>query len=380
MKSAVMTALAMVISGFSFGQEDPYANMVENGSFEEILGKLKREGGITAAVGWMSPTLTPADLFSSKAPEIIGTPSNSFGYEDPHDGNNYVGLRSFSYGDKEPRNYVSTKLVLPLRKNAKYCVKFYTSLAESSKYASNNLGVSFSKKQYNIDEDRSIMAVTNILHKDNPVFNGQFGWDEVCGIYIAEGGERYLTIGNFTANGETKNERLKKPKDFTGAQIISAYYYVDEVSVLMIDDESECVCQIDASEIKTHITYEEAPINPEGLKPEQVAQFTSCYFAYGDAALTESDYGHLNNIVKIMTENTGTLKISAHLDVEEVEDGDVATIGDERAQNAKDYLVSKGVDGSRITTENKMATEQKDQSGTEYGHAKNRRLTFVYTP
>ncbi len=380
MKSAVWTALAVVISGFSFAQEDPYANMVENGSFEEILGKLKREGGIVAAVGWISPTLTAADLFSSKAPEIIGTPTNASGYEEPHEGNNYAGLRAFSYGDKEPRNYVSTKMILPLRKDAKYCVKFYVSLAECSKYASNNLAVSFSKKQYNIDEDRSIMAVSNVMHKDNPVFNGLFGWDEVCGIYTAEGGERYLTIGNFTANGETLNERLKKPKDWMGTQIISAYYYIDDVSVLMIDGDDECSCEIDASEIKTHITYEEAPINPEGLKPEQVAQFTSCYFGYGDATLTESDYGHLNNILKIMTENGGNLKISGHLDTEEVEDGDVSTIGDERAQNAKDYLVSKGVDGARITTENKMATEQKDQSGTEYGHAKNRRLTFVYTP
>ena len=207
MKKILVALLTLSLSGTTFAQ-DPYENMVENGSFEQVMGKLKREGAIEVAVGWMSPTKTQASLFSKKAPEVIGVPSNSFGFEEPQDGINYVGIRTFSYGDKEARNYVSTKLKLPLRKNAMYCVKFYVNLAECSKYAANNIGANFSKKQYNIDEDRSIMATTDVMHKDNPVFNGQFGWDEICGIYTAKGGEKFITIGNFSPNGETTNQRL----------------------------------------------------------------------------------------------------------------------------------------------------------------------------
>src|SRR5690606_14722199 len=135
-----------------------------------------------------------------------------------------------------------------------------------SKYASNNIGLNFSKKQYNIAENKTIIAPTHIQHKDNPVFNAYFGWDEVCGIYRAEGGEKFITIGNFYANGETKNERLKGTKDFMGTSVVSAYYFIDNISITRIDDESECQCKQDENEVKTTIIYEVAPVNPEGLK------------------------------------------------------------------------------------------------------------------
>ena len=379
MKKIFITLLTIGIYGSAIAQ-DPYENMVENGSFEQILGKLKREGAIQVAVGWMSPTKTNADLFSSKAPEVIGTPANLYGFEDPQDGNNYVGIRTFSYGNKEPRNYISTKLKLPLRKNAKYCVKFYISLAEASKYASNNIGANFSKKQYNIDEDKSIMATTSVMHIDNPVFNAQFGWDQICGIYVAQGGEKFLNIGNFSPDGDTKNERLKKPKDFMGAQIISAYYYVDNISVIMVDNEEECECESDAAQIQTSIIYEEAPINTEGLKPAQIAQFTACYFGYGVGELTASDHGHLDNIYNMLKSNPGKVMITGHTDSDEAGDGRMEGLGMERAQAAKDYLVGKGIDGARIMVEDKQDTMPKDQSGTELGQAKNRNLSFTYIP
>ncbi len=150
MMKKIAISIIVLCCGLVANGQAAYDEMVENGSFEEILGKLKRGGGISIAVGWMSPTKTAADLYSTKVKVDWGTPDNVMGSEEPQDGKNYAGLRVFSYNDKEPRNYISTKLKLPLRKNGKYCIKFYASLSEGSKYASNNLGVNFSKKQYNI--------------------------------------------------------------------------------------------------------------------------------------------------------------------------------------------------------------------------------------
>ncbi|MCG8576420.1 MAG: OmpA family protein [Flavobacteriales bacterium] len=379
MKKIAILFVALM-GGMAVQAQTAYDEMVENGSFEQIEGKLKRGGGINLAVGWMSPTKTAADLFSGKVKTEWGTPDNARGKEEPYDGKNYVGIRTFSYNGKEARNYISTKLKLPLRKGAKYCVKFYVSLAEGSKYAANNIGVDFSKKQWNIDEDRSIMTATDVQHKDNPVFNGQYVWDEICGVYTATGGEKFLTIGNFTADGSTTNERLKKPKDFMGAQVVSAYYYIDNISVKMIDSEDECECQSDALEQETSIIYEEAPINAEGMKPNLIAQFTTCYFGYGDSELTASDEGHLNNIQKMLTDNTGKVMITAHLDSDEATDPKLAGLAGQRAQAAKAYLIKKGIDASRIMVEEKADEMPKDQSGTELGQAKNRRVTFTYIP
>jgi outer membrane protein OmpA-like peptidoglycan-associated protein len=352
-------------------------NMVENPSFEAIEGKIKRGGAINVAVGWMSPTKAAADLYSGKVKEGYGTPKNTYGIEEPQEGKNYAGLRAFSYNDKEPRNYISTKLKLPLRKGSSYCVKFYVSLAEGSKYASNNIGVNFSKKQYNIDENKSIMTSTHVEHKDNPVFNAVFGWDEVCGTYVAKGGEKFLTIGNFYSNGETQNQRLKKAKDFTGTSVMSAYYYIDNVSVVMVDDESECDCKIKEHDVKTDYIYEVGAVNPEGMKDEMIARFTELYFGYNKTDFTKSDFEHLANIEKVMLGNDAhKLTIIAHMDSDEAADTDASGIDKTRAEAVKKHLVSKGISGDRITVVTKGADDPQTTSGDEIGQAKNRRVIF----
>ncbi|MBI3134249.1 MAG: OmpA family protein [Bacteroidetes bacterium] len=379
-----MKKTGMLLMSMGLGlmlQAQDVENLVENPSFEQMEGKIKKNGGIAVAVGWMSPTLAAADLFSSKVKEGYGTPANVLGSEAPMDGENYAGIRTFSYGDKEPRNYISAKLKVPLTKDAKYCVTFYVSLAEASKYASNNIGMNFSKKQYNIDENKTIIAPTHVMHKDNPVFNAYFGWDEVCGVYVAEGGEKFITIGNFYSNAETKNERLKGTKDFTGTSVVSSYYFVDHIVVRRIDDESECVCKQDENEVKTSVIYEEAPINPEGMKDNLIMEYTTVYFGYGVSELTENAKAQLDNIIGVMTKNTTCkVKLVAHMDSDEAADTDVEGIDMSRAEAIKTYLMSKGIDGARITFETKGAASPGDSSGTEIGQAKNRRVTFVYVP
>jgi outer membrane protein OmpA-like peptidoglycan-associated protein len=375
MKKIAISLLTLTVGLFTFGQDSQ--NMVENPSFESIEGKLKRGGAINVAVGWMSPTKAAADLFSAKVKEGYGTPTNSLGTEEPQEGKNYAGIRAFSYNDKEPRNYVSTKLKLPLRKDAAYCVKFYVSLAEGSKYASNNLGVNFSKKQYNIDENKSILTTTDIQHKDNPVFNAVFGWEEVCGTYIARGGEKFLTLGNFFSNGETKNERLKKVKGFSGTSVVSAYYFIDNVSVVMVDDASQCDCKIKEHDVKTEYIYQVGSINPEGMKDDQIVRFTELYFGYGKANFTKSDFENLANIEKIMLGNDAhKLTIMAHMDSDESEDTSISGIDTKRAEAVKQHLIAKGISADRLTIAEKGTTEPDNARGDEIGQAKNRRIMF----
>lgn len=379
MKKLVFSILALSVGAATIAQDEN--NLVENPGFEQTEGKIRRGGAIAVAVGWMSPTGEPADLFSAKVKDGYGVPENTYGSEDPMAGENknYAGIRVFSYGDKEPRQYISSKLKMPLRKGAKYCVTFYINLAEGSKYAANNIGLNFSKKQYNIDEKKSIMTTTHIMHKDNPVFNATFGWEQVCGVYEAEGGEKFITIGNFSANGDTKNERLKKPKDFMGTTVVAAYYFIDNISVVMIDDETECKCQADEGEPETTFIYSVAPIDPTGMKPDLVCKFTTVYFGYGKSELTQSGEANLENILKVLTENASAkVRINAHMDTDEVASGKNDGLDMQRAQAAKEWLVAKGIKGERILIDAKGDSEPDDGSGTEVAQAKNRRLTFTY--
>jgi len=351
--------------------------MVENGSFEQLEGKIKKAGSIEVAVDWMSPTKTSADLFATSSKSVFSVPNNPYGKEEAHEGENYAGITTFSYGDKVPRTYVSTKLKAPMRKGLKYAVKFYICLSEGSKYASNNVAANFSKKQWSIDENKSILGESSVLDVENVIFNAMFGWDQVCGVYTAKGGEKFLTIGNFSTNTNTKSERMKKPKTFTGQQTVSSYYYIDDISVVLIEDEAECKCASDKSEV-TSTVYSSAPVNPEGMTPEMIAKFTAIYFASNKPGIESGQEGHLDNIADIMLTSTDyklTLKI--HLDTDEVANPKIEGLDKLRGESVKKYLKSKGIDGGRITFNLMKDSKPKAKADTDLAKAKNRRIKFV---
>lgn len=376
MKKIILLAslsLGMVFTASAQSASD----LIENGSFEDIAGKIKKAGAIDLATGWVSPTKTAADLYSSIIKDKYGNPSNVNGKEDPQEGSVYAGFTAFSYGDKMPRTYVSSKLKMPMRRGQKYCVKFYISLAESSKYGSNNISANFSKKQYNINEDKSIMGESHVMHVENPVFTAQFGWEEVCGTFIAEGGEKFLTIGNFESNGETVSERMKKPADYRGQQAIRAYYYLDNVSVELIDEESDCKCVTDAKE-ETSLVYAVSPVNPEGMTDAQIFKYTTVYFGYNSSELTSNAEEHLNNILTVLKNNANTrLKMQVNTDSDEATDKRAMEIETQRAEAIIAYLSKNDIAESRIAVEKMSDTNPAMQSESEIGKAKNRRVTFA---
>ena len=142
-------------------------NLVPNGSFESIGKKPKRLGKIESATGWVSPTGVRADLFVDTKVEEISVPDNIYGRETAHEGENYAGLTGYSYNNKVPRSYMMTKLESPMKKGMTYCVKMYVSLSEASKYASNNVGVHFSKKALGTDSKVSMILEPSVVHREN---------------------------------------------------------------------------------------------------------------------------------------------------------------------------------------------------------------------
>jgi hypothetical protein len=59
------------------------------------------------------------------------------------------------------------------------------------------------------------------MNPGNPVIQDTLNWVKVSGCYLAQGGEEYLTIGNFFDNANTQ----------ITAGNGSSYYYVDDVLV-----------------------------------------------------------------------------------------------------------------------------------------------------
>ena len=365
-------------------------NLVPNGSFESTDGRTKKRGMIETATGWISPTGARADLFVSGRNAEIGVPENIYGKEKPKEGGNYAGIVAFSYGKKEPRTYLTTKLTTPLKKGMRYCIKFYVSLAEASKYASNNIGVNFSKKPASTSERVPQLVETfHFLGVDNDkkIVNQTYNWYQVCGSFEAKGGEKFITIGNFADEEKIKTiyESNKKPKDMKIDQIIAAYYYIDDISVIMLNKGEKCECvKEDVAEYSSTVYQKSILINDKMTINQKIeAQVT--FFAFGKTLLTPVGNETLDFIAQqLKLDPAVKLEISGHSDAEEdtlgVEKPEFANMDDKRTNAVIQYLIDKGISKDRLVSSpqgsNIPNEENMEGDEEELKMARNRRVTF----
>jgi outer membrane protein OmpA-like peptidoglycan-associated protein len=285
-----------------------------------------------------------------------------------------------------PRSYATSKLKSPLKKGTKYCVSFYVSLAELSKYSSNNIGAILAKKSYSTDAKASIIEKTHVLHYDNKIFNAFYNWEKVCGMYTAEGGEKFIILGNFENNDATKNERNKQPKDIKGTPMIAAYYYIDEVSVSVLEDGKQCECGSTKDPDEGSSTIYQRPfILTENLTDKQKIEAQASFFAFGKTRLQPEALRSLDLIAESLKAVPQLkLQINGFVDSSEVARIESNPLFEgldlKRAEAAFKYLVEKGIDESRITIQAMGYVEENElfleTDEPELKAAKRRRISF----
>lgn len=188
--------------------------------------------GYVLSKGWSMPTLGTSDYLIGKSCSAFGWPMMQ-----PKSGN---GRGGFALGGKNNDNkeYLQATLVSPLEKNKKYCLKFYIAHEKVSNYSISEISAYFSHEKLNSNSKKTLPLDPHItLSKNTPITHHQ-GWVEVCGTYVATGGEKYITIGNF-GNDEAIHVKgiYEDYKENGGKQGFmhpfknKAYYYIDDVSL-----------------------------------------------------------------------------------------------------------------------------------------------------
>jgi len=381
MRQALLVVSLLIAPVLLWAQEeDPDPNnMVPNGSFEDVNGKLKRLGSIEMATGWKSPTSVNADLFSENVPGApISAPRNQYGDQGALTGVNYAGVRWWSYAGKEPRSYLQAKFKKPLKKGQKYCVKYYVSLADLSKYGTNELGAYISKLTIGKKEAVNLTYTPQVPNLRSKVYDDYYSWQGVCGVFNAAGDEQFLLIGNFAANEKTDNVKIKRPKGESRPQMMNAYYYIDDVSVTPIKSDSECSCeQLDKAESE-HIFSRRGVINPN-LKPAEKADQMVFYFKRFQRAIDRSMETWVDELVAHMKADPSfRIKLVGHVDATEKDRmrmrPDLEKLAQERAETVKEALVESGIDAGRITTGAGSMEADPDEDVSEVGMSKSRRV------
>ena len=353
-------------------------NLIENGSFESFEGKLRRLGSIEMAKGWKSPTALKGDLYSESVTGDASAPRNERGEQSALDGINYAGLLWWSYQNKEARSYLQAKLKKMLKKGQRYCVRYYVSLADLSKYATSEQGVYFSKMMVKKDDESNLTYEAQVPVLRTQIYNDLYSWQGVCGIYDAKGDEAYLLLGNFASTEKTDNAKVKRPKGLTAPQYNASYYYIDNVSVFPIKSPSECTCvQMDKAESE-HIYSKKTSLN-KTLPPAQQLDNSAIYFKRFARTIDGSMEGLVTEMAEILKANPDIkIRLIGHTDAIEADRvrmrPDLGELARERADALKAVFVETGVAAERIETADQKAESPADAGDGEVAFSKNRRV------
>lgn len=210
-------------------------NLVPNPSFE-IHGTCFSSTGNTLQdlKIWFNPGPWPSspDYFSSCSPAnspegSSGVPDGA-GFQYPNTGGAYVGIFCSQVSvAPDAREYVTAPLISKLQNGKRYYVSFYCNLAEIAQQSISTLGVYFSASDTIPSLGAMLIASPQVENNINIQLVDTFGWMKIKGSFVANGTEKYITIGNF------KDDAHCGLTDLPAGQGLykCAYYLIDDVTV-----------------------------------------------------------------------------------------------------------------------------------------------------
>ncbi len=235
-------------------------NLIPNPSFENIEACPAFPGRLEPdAYYWESPTNAPADLFAQCATSSsVSTPTNNRGNLAPSDGENYAGFFAYFALTDNYRQYISVKLLEPLKAGQQYDISYNLALATNYSIAIDQLGMYLSPDELPPNYTNGLLAANpQVVTPSGQPLNSK-SWQQIALGYTAVGGEEYIYIGNFNSDSNTNVTNASG-----GSINNTAYYYIDEVSIieknctgctLLVDTDSSSLNNPDCGQTNGSIT------------------------------------------------------------------------------------------------------------------------------
>jgi outer membrane protein OmpA-like peptidoglycan-associated protein len=372
------------------GKEAPAAeapaapsNLVLDGSFElDDVKLLKGYGQLPLMLkNWGSPNEGKADLFNNMAKSTkVAIPKNDLGTEEPFEGSGYAGFRAFTKDPKKTRTYLQTKLTRKLTKDKTYCVKFNVSLSDLSKWGANNVGMYFSDRKMQNANTNALTFIPQITEKSNAPLVTMSGWETICGTFLSTGKEEYIIIGCFGEEDNIKLEKVIKPTTQEGLIMPDAYYYIDNIEVIEIENVEACFCG-KTEDRDPDLIYSRSSAKNIDMKPAEVINSTSLWFSYLSVEIPSMFEAELQEVAKLLIANPSMkIELTGHTDNDEQNETKTKKIyvglAKRRAEAVKQFLTDNGVSAANISVVGKDNTVPATDKTTPLGKAQNRRVVF----
>lgn len=360
-------------------------NLVPNPSFEEyqqcptFLGAVK-SFNVNSSYGivkeWMAnPSYCTPDYYHACGKKAFKVPENQCGNISAFEGEGYIGMilrigevHIGSPSDLMYREHITTKLKKTLQKNYQYEVKFHINLATYSNFAIANFGALLTEEPWIIKEN--IAFEPQILSEKDVYLTEKEHWQVICDTFVAKGGERFITLGNFD---NYKNRKIKKIDNskthLKKFNFNRAYYFIDEISVEEIGEAPPNEALI---EVNNEI---ESPLGNLQKGKNYILQ--NVFFDFDKADLLAASFAELDTLVSILNENPWlSIHIYGHTD-EIGTATDNQLLSENRAKSVGNYLISKGIDKQRLQMKGFGEAQPIEINSTSMGRQKNRRVEFV---
>lgn len=358
-------------------------NLIYNPSFEEYYTcpqKIEPYGYMSEVVAWWQPTAGSADYYNKCGSRQCNVPKNKLGIQMPRTGVGMVGI----YTSKTTyREYIQTELKEEMIEGETYRLCFYVSLSEYSSGAVATIGALFT--QHRIEQDtREMLTDQDITKYDNGIsqsistylkpqivnpYNNPLidteNWMKIEGEYIAQGGEKFLTIGNFYPAPQSNCTDL----DYLTYLLPGAYYYIDDVSLYCLGCKDEQIIDNNITITKTK--------DEKRYEVGQVIILENIFFEFDKSIILPQSFVELNNLISILEKYPYMkIELSGHTD-SKGSDRYNQKLSYERVKAVYEYLVSQGISPKRLKYRSYGYTKPIADNKTDEGRAKNRRVEFL---
>ena len=260
------------------------------------------------------------------------------------------------------REYIQVKLGKTLKPGLKTYVELWVVKERQAKLVSNNIGVYFSAAKWHEDTEEVVKRVPQI-NCDTLLNTEKQEWVKIEGSFVSEFPLRYMTIGNFFDNENTKAERCKY---YSASPYIPpyAYYLIDDVKVWQDEPEKE-------------ETSEESILDITGIEKDRAVRLNNITFEFDSAILKDSSYTELNLLLSFL-KSRPTVRIAIHGHTDNA--GAIPynlELSRDRAKAVYDFLLEKGIAAERLSYTGFGESQPVLSNDTDEGRSENRRVEFV---
>ncbi|MBR1774194.1 MAG: OmpA family protein [Bacteroidales bacterium] len=370
---------------------DNDSNLIYNPSFESHSScpqRIDPYGIMDEVDAWWQPSHGSSDYYNNCGGKQCHVPKNKLGIQMPRTGESMVGIYC-SLTDY--REYIQTELKEKLKKGETYKLSFHVSLSEYSKGAVATLGGLFTT--YRIADTTRQMLTDNqvrtlpsglrqvvatfykpqvVNNFERPLYDTE-NWQKIEGSFVAQGGERYLTIGNFYPEEQSNHI---DPRNTTNI-LPGAYYYIDDVELYCLTCQS-AIENNDATNGKSEVTANN-PVDTVEYSVGKTVVLENIFFDFDKSVLLPQSYVALLQLTNLLNDNPKMkIELSGHTD-NKGKDKYNEKLSEERAKAVYEYLIVRGIDKKRLKYRGYGAKHPIADNKTEDGRAKNRRVEFTIT-